>query len=237
MVRGAWGLKAGFCRAGTDWGRGGGEGKVMCACVRAGGGIVCVWGGQAVDGLSVKLEAVGDGCVKEGVGGRGGAEGARGGVEAKERENWGGREALSIPSTSLSTHATAPILHRRRGDRRDQGKHGTEGEHEQAHGCTSSPPPPLSRCRSRARVPAPAQPLRGQTWPERRARCGPVGVWVRSIRQCSARRLVWCRSGRAGRSRRQAIRRGSGGGKEGGGAGWAGGGGRDGAGRGDGGSQ
>ena len=46
MVRGAWGLKAGFCRAGTDWGRGGGEGKVMCACVRAGGGIVCVWGGH-----------------------------------------------------------------------------------------------------------------------------------------------------------------------------------------------
>ena len=198
MVRGAWGLKAGFCRAGTDWGRGGGEGKVMCACVRAGGGIVCVWGGQAVDGLSVKLEAVGDGCVKEGVGGRGGAEGARGGVEAKERENWGGREALSIPSTSLPTHTTAPILHRRRGDRRDEGKHGTEGEHEQAHGCTSPLPPPslslsLARARARARPAAPRSDMARATDPLRAGRgLGPVDPTM----QCPSPRVVQVGPGR-----------------------------------------
>ena len=76
-------------------------------------------------------------------GGQGGGERGRGREGVRKREV--GKAALRSCGAPFDTHDLSHTTHRRRGDRRDEGRHGTEGEHEHAHGCTSPPPPPTPR--------------------------------------------------------------------------------------------
>ena len=197
----------------------------MCVCVRD---RVCGWAGR---GWTYWETTRGRGRMRGREEQEGGVGEMAGGARGSERKhgsegerNWGGTDEgspLHSFSVPFDTRDLSHTTHRRKGDRRVEGKHGTEGEHEQAHGCTSSQPascphpPPLALALARARAGPRLSSSAVRHGPSDGLAAGRSGFGPGPIRQGRAHRHVCGRPGRAGWSRRQAIRRGSGGEKDG----------------------